>query len=181
MVIRQKIVGLKTERKGIIKKILQDQQKIRLGFKGTAAIARRKDTISKSAANLHTKINKGRKIKKKRAPIIIIKIKWISKRFFISLNDEEISNNYIESSDDDINKYSVFCDTGASNDIFNNIEWTTNLWKKNQHVKVGNGNSVQADYIGDKHVIIIQKNNFKQKMVFKDILIVKKFGATYSQ
>ena len=77
--------------------------------------------------------------------------------------------------DNDINKNSVFCDMGASNDVFNNTEGTTNLKECDQFVKVGYGNRVKVEYIRDRHVIIQQRDGTQTRIVLKDVIIVESF------
>ena len=47
-------------------------------------------------------------------------------------------------------------------------EGMTNLRKCNDNVVVGNGETIKATMVGDKHGIITDDNGNKRKVVFKD-------------
>ena len=58
-------------------------------------------------------------------------------------------------------------DTGASGHMSGTTDGMTNLRKCNDSVVVGNGQSIKATMVGDKHGYITDRNGNKRKVVFK--------------
>ena len=58
-------------------------------------------------------------------------------------------------------------DTGASGHMSGSTEGMTNLRKCNDSVVVGNGQSIKATMVGDKHGFITDRSGNKKKVVFK--------------
>ena len=58
-------------------------------------------------------------------------------------------------------------DTGASGHMSGSTEGMTNLRKCNDNVVVGNGQSIKATMVGDKHGYITDRSGNKKKVVFK--------------
>ena len=58
-------------------------------------------------------------------------------------------------------------DTGASGHMSGSTEGMTNLRKCNDSVVVGNGQSIKATMVGDKHGYMTDRSGKKRKVVFK--------------
>ena len=76
-------------------------------------------------------------------------------------------------------------DTGASGHMSGSTEGMTNLRKCNDSVVVGNGQSIKATMVGDKHGFITDTNGNKRKVVFKgtkyvpELALYNLYSVTY--